>query len=175
MESFFGLLSDVVRLSSTRLILRAFLLGSLLAGVVQLHCTRVGSRARERRRRVAGLIVLIIAVLVVGSAQPVGAAGPSQVTWNQVNPPTGPAGRSGAVIAYDSATSQLVLFGGLDNNFNYLNDTWFWTGTTWSQQSPATSPSTRAGAAMAYDSATSQLVLFGGYSLSDGDLNDTWV
>ncbi len=78
-------------------------------------------------------------------------------------------------MAYDSATGQLVLFGGYGNGGGDLNDTWTWNGTTWTQQFPATSPPARADASMAYDSGTGQLVLFGGYGNGGGDLNDTWT
>ena len=64
-------------------------------------------------------------------------------------------------MAYDAATSQLVLFGGAGDS-GILADTWTWDGSTWTQQSPATSPPALYYASMAYDAATSQLVLFGG-------------
>jgi Galactose oxidase, central domain len=35
--------------------------------------------------------------------------------------------RSGAVMAFDEATSQLVLFGG-ESGTTSLNDTWVWVG-----------------------------------------------
>jgi hypothetical protein len=76
-------------------------------------------------------------------------------------------------MAYDAATSQLVLFGGFGGS-GQLGDTWIWNGTTWTQQSPARSPSARDYSSMAYDAATSQLVLFGGGTASSY-LNDTWT
>jgi len=99
----------------------------------------------------------------------------SSDTWTQESPSTKPSARSGAAIAYDSATSQIVLFGGV-NGSTYDNDTWVYTPSndTWTQESPSTHPTARSGAAMAYDSATSQIVLFGGVNGSTYD-NDTWV
>ena len=76
---------------------------------------------------------------------------------------TGPSARSFALMAYDSATSQLLLFGGSNASGVAQNDTWSWTGTAWAQLFPATSPPARGSATLAYDAATSQMVLFGGW------------
>jgi len=83
-------------------------------------------------------------------------------------------------MAYDAATGQVVLFGGLDNSLKALGDTWIWNGTAWSEVTPSKSPSARFGASMAYDAATHQLVLFGGEEVwggldYGGQLNDTWI
>ena len=96
-------------------------------------------------------------------------------TWTQLSPATSPPARSGASMAYDPATQQLLLFGGNDQSDNSLNDTWTWNGTTWSQLSPATSPPGRSGASMAYDPITGQMLLFGGLDQSNNFLNDTWT
>ena len=53
-----------------------------------------------------------------------------------------PASPLAASMAYDPATSQLVLFGGHGAAAS-LGDTWTWDGTTWTQQTPATSPTAR--------------------------------
>jgi hypothetical protein len=97
-------------------------------------------------------------------------------TWTQLSPATSPSARFGGVMAYDPATSQLILFGGGGSlaGAQPLNDTWAWTGTTWSQLSPTTSPSARSDAKFAYDAATGQLLLFtgkNGLTL----LGDTWI
>jgi|GEM_PF-5203940 len=94
-------------------------------------------------------------------------------TWSQLSPSTSPSARDGAVMAYDPATSQLLLFSGQDYN-GVLNDTWTWNGTTWTKLNPSTSPPARYVAVMAYDPATSQLLLFGGYDGSS-DVYDTWI
>jgi len=77
-------------------------------------------------------------------------------------------------MAYDAATSQLVLFSGSGAD-GAPRDTWTWDGATWTQQSPAASPPARYYASMAYDPATSQLVLFGGGMNSTGIAGDTWT
>jgi len=98
--------------------------------------------------------------------------------WIELDPATSPPPRLAAAIAYDPATSMVVLFGGTGAD-SYLDDTWTWDGTDWSQVTTATSPPSRAGALLAYDEATSQFVLYGGEgALPNGGnaaLNDTWV
>jgi hypothetical protein len=101
-------------------------------------------------------------------------------TWTQQFPATSPPARAGASMAYNSSTSQVVLFGGynsegMGDTLGLLNDTWTYDGTTWTQQSPATSPTTRDGASMAYDSSTDQMVLFGGDHDNKTYLNETWT
>ena len=64
-------------------------------------------------------------------------------------------------MAYDAATSNVVLFGG-GNTHGDTNGTWTWDGSTWTKQAPAAHPSARSQASMAYDAATSTVVLFGG-------------
>ena len=96
-------------------------------------------------------------------------------SWTQLiaNGASGsPAARDLASMAYDAATSTIVLFGGINNGNFFLGDTWSWNGSTWSQLSPATSPPARLGAATAYDAVTGTIVLFGGYQNSYP--NDTW-
>ena len=65
-------------------------------------------------------------------------------------------------MAYDAATGNMVLFGGVSRVGNFLNTTWTWDGSTWTQQHPATSRPPRKSASMAYDAATGDVVLFGG-------------
>jgi hypothetical protein len=104
--------------------------------------------------------------------------------WTHLHPTHEPSIRSKAAIAYDPATKQVVLFGGLSSlaNTKMLSDTWTWDGTDWMQHHPTTSPPARDDAALAYDAATQQLVLFGGGSskppiggLVPPPLNDTWT
>jgi ASPM-SPD-2-Hydin domain-containing protein/Kelch motif protein len=96
-----------------------------------------------------------------------------QPTWTQKCPTTSPPGRYAHALAYDAARSQVVMFGGGDNNGGF-NDTWVWDGTTWTQMFPTTSPSARGGAMMAYDAARQQVVLFGGGG-GGTIFSDTWV
>jgi hypothetical protein len=76
-------------------------------------------------------------------------------------------------MAFDSARSRVVLFGGADGS-GYLDDTWEWDSASgeWTPRSPAISPLGRASHAMAYDSARARVVLFGG--VGTGYMGDTW-
>lgn len=98
-------------------------------------------------------------------------------TWTNitpVNPSDSPPVRSGASMAFDPSTGQMILFGGQGNS-GFLGDTWNWDGTTWTQLFPATAPFGRNHSAMAFDPASGQLILFGGNrSPGLGSLDDTW-
>src|SRR5271167_3258455 len=136
------------------------------------------SRVRRHRGRAvaAGLMgaLALSTVMALSGIAPAANAANAVPTWTQLSPATSPPARYLASMAYDPATSQLVLFGGLSLSEGSLNDTWTWNGTTWAKLSPATGPLARFAASMAYDPATSQLVLFGGQG-SSGPLNDTWT
>ena len=77
-------------------------------------------------------------------------------------------------MAYDAATSNIVLFGGVDGRA-IAGDTWTWDGTTWTMQAPAVHPPNSSAASMAYDAATRTVVLFGGANNSRGELDSTWT
>lgn len=101
-----------------------------------------------------------------GGTAPTG--GPSADTWTwtgtdwqQLITAMSPPGRMQAVMAYDDATGQLVLYGG-NSGSSLLSDTWVWTGTNWKQHSPAHNPGAIFNAAMTYDPALHAMVLFGG-------------
>src|SRR5262249_13427243 len=94
--------------------------------------------------------------------------------WTQLSPSAPPTARYGSAMAYDSASGQMVLFGGY-NGTTYLNDTWVFDGTNWIQQNTSNSPSARTSEnAIAYDAAHQQLVMFAGYN-GNNDFNDTWI
>lgn len=50
-------------------------------------------------------------------------------TWTQL-PPTGPVGRRGLCLAYDQVRQRTLLFGGLNQAFTGVTDTWYF-GPTW--------------------------------------------
>ncbi len=100
-----------------------------------------------------------------------------QKIWQEMlNLSPKPPKRKGAVMAYDTVSKKVLLFGG-EGESGLLGDTWLWDGLTASwQQVGVPGPSARAGAVLAYDGV--QLVLFGGYT-SAGDpkvINgETWT
>jgi len=80
-------------------------------------------------------------------------------TWTRICSPGSPPARYAHAMAYDSAHSQVVLFGGVAiGGATQYGDTWVWDGTTWAQRFPSTSPSARSSMAMAYDAAHGQVV-----------------
>jgi uncharacterized protein (TIGR03437 family) len=106
--------------------------------------------------------------------------------WTHDSPAISPMARDSHAMAYDSAHSQTVLFGGeffqttsRPTTYVFFSDTWLWDGANWTQESPQTSPPQRYGHAMAYDSAHGQTVLFGGtnfnHTASFIEYNDTWL
>ena len=114
----------------------------------------------------AGLVPSIIGQpIIVRAASSAG-------TW-QNSATTGPSARTGASMAYDTATGTELLFGGWTGTAAQA-DTWSWSGSAWTKLSPSTSPSARYNASMAFDSVHNQVVLFGGNTGSSA-LNDTWL
>ncbi|MGA2210400.1 MAG: Ig-like domain-containing protein [Acidimicrobiales bacterium] len=91
----------------------------------------------------------------------------SGTSWTQVglSEPGNFTGKEFPAVAYDPATSQLLLFSGWGQN--QYSDTWDWNGTSWNQLTPGETPFASGGDAMAYDPDLSQLVLFGGNTSPD--------
>jgi hypothetical protein len=100
-------------------------------------------------------------------------------TWTELTPTAHPSVCYGASMAYDQATGQMVLFGGVQTlsggKINVLSQTWTWNGSTWTQLAPAAHPSARYGASMAYDQATGQLMLFGGTAGTNVTYGNVWM
>jgi hypothetical protein len=93
--------------------------------------------------------------------------------WQAQAPAVSPPPRRGHALAFDG--TQVVLFGGSDDEGRTLADTWAWDGASWLLLTPATTPPARAGHAMAFDAHRAQVVLMGGRD-GDGDrLADTWT
>lgn len=89
-------------------------------------------------------------------------------------PSNWPSERSGFGIAFDSANSQTVLYGGSSASSDF-QDTWLWNGSTWSQGLQTAPPGlgTRYLTAMAYDAQRQRVVLFGGLNGATVK-GDTW-
>jgi len=96
------------------------------------------------------------------------------VAWTQLSPTTVPPARANAMMAFDAALNDVVMFGG-GNTTTEFNDTWAWTGTNWVLLRPSSSPPARYAGAMTYDANSSELVLFGGHANASTLLQDTWV
>lgn len=98
-----------------------------------------------------------------GLAQPC-----EQGIWSQAAS-LGPGPRQGSAVAFDSARSRTVLFGG-ENLAGFQGDTWEFNGAAW-VQAAAAGPTPRVAHAMTYDSARQRTVLFGG---NGSGLRETW-
>lgn len=98
-------------------------------------------------------------------------------TWSQRQPASEPDPRSGASVAYDSATGNVFLFGG--GTTGLLSDTWMWNGQTWVQLNPSASPAARSFAGLAFDRGRGVTVLFGGVGFPQtrdaAQRRDMWV
>ena len=92
--------------------------------------------------------------------------------WTQI-PVSGPSGRHGAGITYDTKRGLVILFGGVDSA-GFKADTWSWNGTEWRKLADG-GPEPRGMGYIAYDKRRDRVVLFGGRKgWPNGDLDDTW-
>jgi hypothetical protein len=104
--------------------------------------------------------------------------------WTQ----NGPAPRDHTSAVYDSATDQMIAFGGeLGGGAGPVNDVWSeqqvvadgqasQVTTNWVQLFPTgTAPSARFGHSSFYDSASNRMIVFAGATTSTNCLNDLWA
>lgn len=150
---------------------------------------RSNALSRSLRRYTVMLILILPAFGALGG-RPAAATARS---WRQLivpgcttTCPNSPPARGDTAMTYDAATRAVVLFGGLNGQKEFLNDTWSFRGGAWRQviapgcvTTCPQSPPARFGAAMVSNGATNTIVLFGGFGLdSTGGccfaLNDTW-
>ncbi|MGH2805704.1 MAG: Kelch repeat-containing protein [Actinomycetota bacterium] len=82
-------------------------------------------------------------------------------SWSPGAPATSPEARI-PTMAYDGASDEVVLYGGLNAGGWWDTDTWTWNGTTWTRRVFA-DPSERMDATAAYDTARGELVMFSGF------------
>ena len=89
-------------------------------------------------------------------------------------PAAGLLARKEHALAYDSTRQLVVLFGGEDDSFNNLDDTWEYDGSSWTR-GPLVTPGLRGRqqTAMAFDAARGRMVMFGGTVVGE-DFSDTW-
>ena len=102
----------------------------------------------------------------------------SSKTWTDFTPSTGafPIQRSGHAAAFDPVRRKVVMFGGLNDSSQWLNDTWEWdtVAHTWTNVTPATSPSPRQGSRLVYDAANDRIILVGGVD-ANHFYGETWA
>jgi N-acetylneuraminic acid mutarotase len=116
-----------------------------------------------------------------GTVSPTGVSGPpGPATWSRVSA-TGqlPPARDAQWMVYDTASKNIVVFGGKGTRSHYFNDMWAYSvsAETWTRLSPAgTLPIGRFGHGMAYDSSQGKILVFGGVLGTTGQpAGDTWA
>ncbi len=83
--------------------------------------------------------------------------------WNELSSSSSVAARADPAFAYDSSSSEIVLFGGCEGLSNCpAGDTWLYSGGAWTQDTTGTAPAAMLSATMADDPAVSGTVMFGG-------------
>lgn len=103
---------------------------------------------------------------------------PSDNTWMELQPEGQvPKGRSDAGMAYDVKSGKIIMFGGVDSEFNCLDDTWSYDALAneWTELVTSSAPAARSGLALAYDGQSEQVILFGGIDSQLSCYNDTWA
>jgi PKD repeat protein len=127
-------------------------------------------------------------VLFLGSQYPSGGYPTGSYTWTfsagkwtNITATAGisPPARIFGMMAYDSSTSSVLVFGGFGGNrskpiLQPVNDTWSFQGGTWQEVATNSSPPVSAAGSVSDDLADSVVVLFGGAG-ETAALNDTWV
>lgn len=99
--------------------------------------------------------------------------------WYKMNPSSPkPSGRSYNTMYYDSYNQLAVMFGGIDNAGNILNETWSYdpNNDQWSQSGSPTWPAARYGHSMVWVSTNTSIAggfLFGGGNATSY-MGDTW-
>jgi PKD repeat protein len=97
--------------------------------------------------------------------------------WTNVTVPGAPAppARWGSGFAYDAEDGYLLIFGGVNRDYDSFNDTWSYGAGGWTNRTAGTAPGPLLDPGMAYDAADSIVVLFGGYDTYDYATSDaTW-
>ncbi len=103
---------------------------------------------------------------------------PGANTWTNLQPQGElPPGRSDAGMAYDPSSGKVILFGGVDSDFNCLADTWSYdpTANAWTKIATTEAPAARSGVGFAYDRHSKRFIMFGGIDSQLVCYNDTWA
>lgn len=98
-------------------------------------------------------------------------------TWTELFPHSYPSARYWHSMTFDSVSKKVILFGGIGDPDNKLNDTWIYDylSNDWVQDPSEVHPSGRFGHDMVFDSANQKIILFGGRNNNGTILNDTWA
>jgi hypothetical protein len=94
-------------------------------------------------------------------------------TWTQRTPEHAPRERMNPKLAWDPATGDVLLFGGVHPFGGATTDTWLWDGSDWTELNPPNHPSHRFGIPLASDPDAGRVVGFGGHQVTNY-ARDTW-
>jgi N-acetylneuraminic acid mutarotase len=109
---------------------------------------------------------------------------PATNTWGQISPLGGirPDPRDGHSAVWDSLNNRMLIFGGVDDVGNDLNDVWAYspTSNTWTNLFPNTPPSPtvpepRDSHSAVFETVNNRMLVFGGLDSGGNDLNDLWA
>jgi hypothetical protein len=131
-------------------------------------------KAGKKFRHAVALCVFALTLIVLSLVPASLAAIRAPLTWNELQLPRSFPQRAAFASAYDPISKMVIVFGGVDADGAFSNETWAFDGNVWILLKTRVAPTARFGAAMAYDRHTHQLVLFGG-STGFGRLSDTWL
>ncbi len=102
--------------------------------------------------------------------------------WTNMSPTVAPDVRGAHLLAYDSDSDRVILFGGLirvdaEDGHVCFNDTWAYdyNSNTWTNMQPTTAPTARINPAMGYDQESDRVILFGGILEGTTVAADTWA
>ncbi|UCE10876.1 MAG: hypothetical protein JSW61_02815 [Candidatus Thorarchaeota archaeon] len=103
-------------------------------------------------------------------------------TWTDMSPTIAPSARASYMMAYDSESDVVILFGGhirIDETIGHVchNDTWAYDydSNTWTNMNPPLAPTARVYSAVAYDSESDRIIIFGGILEGTVLASDTWA
>lgn len=88
--------------------------------------------------------------------------------WTQQTPASSPPARTNAMIAWDAASQQVVMYGG-DDGQRALQDMWAWNGSAWTELAATNPPGALESGMMASDPVRGRVLMFGG-----GGSSQTW-
>ena len=85
--------------------------------------------------------------------------------WTELSSSSSVAARADPAFAYDSSSSEIVLYGGCEGLSNCpAGDTWVYSGGGWSQDTAGTAPTALLSSTLADDPPAGGLLMFGGCS-----------
>ena len=74
-----------------------------------------------------------------------------------------PPARIDYAMAFDPTKRLAIMVGGFDQNFDLLDDTWFWNGRRWRHIETDASPLPRSHHGGAFDDNAQKMIIFGGF------------